>query len=166
MKLEIKEFFSKVEGYIENDKCHLFFTTTKDSYDFTIIKTDSDYMDYFCEQLNISKKKYSKKPFYYENGYNNIENYINYALLFGSIGLIIKVPLFKKWNSEGKNLLKVYGFHLFLKDDKLVINQTSAEELVEAYSLDYKTREKINPPKDYIYCGGDNDDVICGFDLD
>lgn len=120
MNKEIREFFDKLEKLIELEVLHLIFTSNEKTYDFLIIKKDSEFMKKFIEETNIKLSKKNKSLYYYENGYKNIENFIIFNLMMGrTVGLIAKAPLFKKWQEENKNLFKVYGFCLLLVNGKL-----------------------------------------------
>ena len=162
-------FFEKIESLIENDMAHLFlFCDDFRKYDCTIFRNNTKTFDDFLDKYELEleeNERYHK--FYYENSYSKVSAFVEINISMDRcFGCTLKVPLFKEYKKDGKNLYKVYGFFVYPdKENKVAFKQSTAHEVLEGYCFDEYTGEPVEPPADYIFCGNTTDDVICGFDL-
>jgi hypothetical protein len=145
------EFTKKVESLIEKDFAHL--SAASDvTYDFVISK----------------KQKNDIITFEYENGYDEFKKFIKQTLLFNKVvGCTLSTNLSKYNKQINKSpIKKVYGFILYLNNnDEFEIKQSTSKEVLDSYTINSATNEKIEPDKETIYCGEEKNDIICGFDL-
>ncbi len=134
-------------SYMKNGK--------KNSYTFRITKKNSR-MHNVMKKNKISNSEHNE--IIYENTYEKFLEILNSNFESDiDMGLVIRIYLDTGYH-------KVYGFFISCTEENKFM-QLNAKELVESYSVDYRTGEKLEPFIKDIYCGAEEDDVICGFDL-
>ncbi len=161
------DFVEKIESLVEKQSCHIFISTNGGVCDFIITKRDS-YMHKNLLKHNIlpDKEIDSKRDFIYEYGFENFRAYFNYYLAKENrLAVSLSVYLFNEDEKPDRRLFKKYGFFAEVFGEELKIDQLSASEILECYTTNALTGEKIEPDKNALYCGVEKDDIILGFDL-
>ena len=163
------DFLKIISKSLEKDRCHVFLTDNiYNPYDGIFCKKDSLFYKKIFKNDN-NNEMFFHNDLYHEHGYPTLFHWITRSLSHDNniMSCVISTPIseFKNDESDKNVMLKKYGFILYRDENKLITNQLSAQEVMESYTKNYLTGEYIKPDKREIYCGKNNEDVICAFDL-
>jgi hypothetical protein len=154
----VKILLDKFESLIEVDDCLIYSFSEKKSYDFFIMRNNSEMHKDF-KSTGFLKKPKIRNGFIYECGYENFENFIKYNL---AIGNLVSISLTTKMSNRFK---KLYCFSIYpTQYSTIEIVQCNASEVFDIFTSINGSSDDILPDKDYLYCGKEVDDIICGFD--
>lgn len=156
----ILKFLTKVENLIENDFAKLTISTEfQKCYKLMICKPNGK----MHKHMKCNKIKHNiHNGFVYENGYENLINFISFNSMFKrnfGVSLCINITEFEKVPFEKKLYYKIYGFYIHSE-----VYQLPAKDVCASYSTCVKTGNSLKHDNYDIYCG-EGDDQICGFDL-
>jgi hypothetical protein len=148
---EIDEFLDKVESNIENS-AHLVMSI---DYDGMIIKKNSSDHKKYEDDLEYADER---NGFIYEHGIFTTKIHIARILLDnGIIGFSLSERVGEYY--------KKFGFIMIYNEGVINMSQLSARDVLESYSSIDGVEIDMSYNKNFIFCGPDKDDVICGFDL-
>lgn len=138
--------------YIEN-------IITDDCSNFSKITISSTNSDIFITNIML---KYEQFHIYYKK---DLIVYLKENLTKNKLlSIILRNKLDQKYN-KFDNFYKLHGITITFIDNELKIKLLTAKDLLGCYVRRYDNNDVIQSEKNVIYCGQDNNDIICGFDI-
>ena len=161
-EIKFKTFISKIESLIVQDYGLLTNSSVDNSFWCFCIMKENGVLHDKLKNIDTFIHNTINNGFVYECGYNRYKQYILFHIMTGKVvGCSLNVAI-----TETKETFnKVYGFAMVNRSNKILIVQSNAKVVMDAYTTNPKTNQPIPADKNVIFCGEDADDVICGFDL-
>lgn len=78
------------------------------------------------------------------------------------VGVVMNCSTGQKYEKKNADILEVWGYRLFFKDNITHLERVSHHELFENYTTNFKTGKEVAPIEEMVYCGPDG--KICGWD--
>jgi len=134
-----------------------------------IFRTGTESHKLFCK---TNKKRFYKKlkaPFVYEHTRDKTYNWLSY---YSALGKPLGIT-FNSYDSDVRTLneeddsifMKNHCFTLLYENKNFVLYKYSAKVVKEAHQQNAFTGESFKIREKDIYCGVNDDDIICAFDL-
>lgn len=169
---EFENLIKEIESLIEKDFGRLTVTSgiSNDIYEFAVFKKDGELHNKMIKEKIKFNEDIHNDIFMFEIDLNELKKLMQYTLNNNTgIGIILRTPIsdVSVFDDKNKNkpLMKLYGVGVYNHNDKFTLNKFNANELLKACTINARTGEPITPEKNVIYCGFEDGDVICGFDL-
>lgn len=169
---DIYKFIDYIESIIENDYYHL--TLGVDEYryyDICIMKQNGDMHKQYIKMGQLKNETPSKLGYIYENGFEKLVNFISFNLLWErpigyTVNNIITKGNIRQLIKENITVIrKYYGGLVCNINGNFIFKKGTAEDVKDSLTVNHQNGNEILPDKGHIYCGGDKDDIICGFEL-
>ena len=167
---KIDNFIETIESLIEKDYAFITaYNSNEESYIINIFKENSYFHKNASTETEFTEDDFHN-GFVFENGYENFKKFLlGSCLMFNVVSISIRVNVTNiedVKDSDFSNFYqKVYGFGLMSNGEQIELNNLSAKDLLETYTINSETGKPIEPEKNVIYCSLDKNDYICGFDL-
>jgi hypothetical protein len=168
---DFDNFIKEIENLVEKDFGRLTVTSgVGEVYEFALFRKNGELHNTMLEKKIEFSENVHNDNFLFEIDLNNFKKFAQHSFATNSgVGIILRTPISEGSVFDNKNkdklLVKLYGFGIYLVNDKLTVNRFKANDLLKACTVNAETGEPIQAEKNVIYCGAEKDDVICGFDL-